>query len=135
MHIPYDLCIGTERVGTFHTPCAFSSEAFAHLQQLVQTGRRLLHKFFVRACMIIGQHTLTKLINHVALFFCTCALHSQPPTSTWNTKTTQRGPQQLSWAENQWSKYTWEFSKKNSKPRSKTMALEFLRARYLKVVS
>ena len=49
MHIPYDLCIGTKRLGTFHRPCAFSSEAFAHVYQLVQTGRRLWHKFFVRA--------------------------------------------------------------------------------------
>ena len=49
MHIPYDLCIGTKRLGTFHRPCAFSSEASAHVHQLVQSGRRLWHKFFVRA--------------------------------------------------------------------------------------
>ena len=83
MHIPYDLCIGTKRLGTFHRPCAFSSEAFAHVYQLVQTGRRLWHKFFVRARTIIGQRTLTKLINRRA-FRSPCALQHATTTSLFS---------------------------------------------------
>jgi len=59
--------------------CIFE-RSFAHVHQLVQTGRRLWHKFFVRARTIIGQRTLTKLINRRA-FRSPCALQHATTTS------------------------------------------------------
>ena len=127
---------------TFRMTCASERSGSAHSIRHVHFQVKPLHTSsnlckqgggfctsFSCARTIIGQRTLTKVINHLALFFCTCT-----PFTTTNFDM-ERGPQQLSWAEKQWSKYPWELSKKNSKPRSKTMALEFLRARYFQLVS
>ena len=79
MHIPYDLCIGTKRLGTFHRTCAFSSEASHMSTNLCKQGGGFGTSFSC-ARTIIGQRTLTKLINRRA-FRSPCALQHSTTTS------------------------------------------------------
>ena len=68
----------------------------------METGKGLWHKFFVHSRTLIGQRTLTKLINHVALYKCMCTLFTtisrrmefknypkRKPTSSFNKQSTQ----------------------------------------------
>ena len=68
----------------------------------METAKGLWHKFFVHSRTLIGQRTLTKLINHVALYKCMCTLFTtisrrmefknypkRKPTSSFNKQSTQ----------------------------------------------
>ena len=47
----------------------------AHVRKLVPSGYVLLHKIFMRARMIIGQHPLPKLVNRSAPFHACVLAH------------------------------------------------------------